>query len=126
MKRNDGKENANKITTRQEAIDQGILFDVPDFILKFVGIKVPTGVTNKVLEKVDVYHLSRLVSLLQTMALKVVESDIHERIMPFSFDGEDYLCLCGPGDDGNGHVFTIIKLKLNFDELEEEDGNGIL
>jgi hypothetical protein len=100
--------------SRQEAIENGLFFDVPDFMLKHVGITIPTGVTNNVLREVDEYHLSRLVALLQVMALEIVASDTAKSVLPFVFEGENYMCLCGPGDDGKSPAFTVVKVKYDM------------
>ncbi len=99
--------------SREDATKNGLLFDVPDFILKHVGITIPTGVTNNVLREVDEYHLSRLVALLQVMALEIVASDTPKSMLPFVFEEENYMCLCGPGDDGESPVFTVVKVNYN-------------
>jgi hypothetical protein len=96
--------------TRKQAIEDGVLYEVPDVVRTLVGLKYHTAVTEAVLRYVAKDDIATLVSVLQKMVVSVAENKTQSDTIYFSFSGEKLWALCGPGDDGITPVITVMRI----------------
>jgi hypothetical protein len=95
--------------TRKQAIEDGVLIEVPETIWRSAGIKYPIVCTSSVFAVLDQKNLTNeFRNLLLTMALAALNSKKVSDRANFIFKKENMYAVCHAGDDGFTPVLTIM------------------
>lgn len=95
--------------TRKQAIEDGVLIEVPDELKERVGVKFPIVCTSAVYALIDQERVAdEFFELLMAMALAIRTIDDKSDRVDFGFKRESLYALCHPDDDGVTPVITIM------------------
>ncbi len=95
--------------TRKQAIEDGVLIEVPKELMEEVGIRFPIVYTTGVSTILDQDRLYEDVhALLLVMAVAICKLKGEPTRVDFKFKGEPMYALCHPDDDGVTPVITIM------------------
>lgn len=95
--------------TRKQAIEDGVLIEVPKELMEKVGIRFPIVYTTGVSEVLDQNNLySDVHALLLVMAVAICRLKTEPERVDFKFKSEPMYALCHPDDDGVTPVITIM------------------
>lgn len=95
--------------TRKQAIEDGVLIEIPKLEDQPNIFKYQTVVTSTVYSILDKTNIQAdFQALLKTIVLAVIEQDKESDRIEFWFKNEEMYALCHPDDDGHTPVITIM------------------
>ena len=95
--------------TRKQAIEDGVLIEVPKEVQEMAGFKYPMVITSGVYTFInnDVLEIPMLITALW---LATVKSNNKDDTIRFCYKNSNLYAKCHPGDDGIEPVITIMMI----------------
>jgi len=95
--------------TRKQAIEDGVLIEVPKDYSYLNLFRFQTIITNSVYKLLDKENIEKeYEKLFKTISKEIIQGKSKNNRLDFIFNGENMYALCHPDDDGVTPVITIM------------------
>ncbi len=93
--------------TRKQAIEDGVLIEVPKAVQEMAGFKYPMVITTGVYELIN-GEVDKIGLIVVALWLEIIKSKSKKDTIYFSYKNKKLYAKCHPDDDGITPVITIM------------------